>query len=731
MIRTQRHFWISWIVWGLPGVAFGASARLTNGALIVSIDDRSGVYTIAEAPRESPVIVRAEVAAEIDHRWVKGSQYPRHEVVESDFTDALGSGRQATVTSSGLGGKPDLVYTIRLYEDRTFGELRLQLRNRSDQAYTVQSLRPLQATGKEILSLGGTPASDRVLSDSFSEDWPPLQIYDLGKAPHGMHRAVGSQLVFNRETRQSVFFGALTADRLLTIFHLQTQTAAPGGPAVTGFTVDSTGTTEIQATDEESDLRHGPRDNLIELSLALPAGGSLDAERLMFAAGAQYHTLLETYGAAIRQLHHSRIPAENMLGWWSWTAFYTKVTDRAALKNADVLAGTLKPFGYDWLHIDLGYSYARGDYAIPNLEQFPHGMQPLTERVKRFGLRLGVWTAPFEVSERSSVYKEHRDWLVHNAKGEPIQVTTAEEHPGERVFVLDPTHPQAQRHLEATYRTLTHDWGVSYIKLDFMDNTAIEGYYFRPGTTALEAQRIGLQLIRRVVGDQVLLDKDGSPMLTPVGLVDDGRISQDTGHTFERSKEAAPAIAARYYMHRNFFINDPDAFTVSRQVVEERTIRAPLSLDEAEVSIVLAAVSGGLFEIGDNLPDLVKDADRLALVENPTLLRMVKLGHAAVPLDLLSYGAEDELPSVFLLRDLPGEAIVAVFNWTDKPRVRRLSFADLQLPANGKYELRDALRAGVPVAAVAEGLELKLAARSVRLIRILDSERQQSADASK
>lgn len=451
----------------------------------------------------------------------------------------------------------------------------------------------------------------------------------------------------------------------------------------------------------------------------------------MFAAGAQYHTLLETYGAAIRQLHHARIPGENMLGWWSWTAFYTKITDQAALNNADVLAQSLKPFGYDWLHIDLGYSYARGDYAIPNLEQFPRGMQPLTDRVKRSGLRLGVWTAPFEVSERSSVYKEHRDWLVHNARGEPIQVTTAEERSGERVFVLDPTHPQAQRHLEETYRILTRDWGVSYIKLDFMDNTAIEGYYFRPGTTALEAQRIGLQLIRRVVGDQVLLDKDGSPMLTPVGLVDDGRVSQDTGHTFERSKEAAPAIAARYYMHRNFFINDPDAFTVSRQVVEERTIRAPLSLDEAEVSIVLSAVSGGLYEIGDDLPDLVRDAGRLALVENPTLLRMAKFGRAAVPLDLLTYRAEDEQPSVFLLRDLPGESIVAVFNWTDKPVVRRLSFGDLQLPANGRYELRDALRAGAPVSAVAEGLELKLAAHSVRLIRILDGARQQAAGATK
>ena len=202
---------------------------------------------------------------------------------------------------------------------------------------------------------------------------------------------------------------------------------------------------------------------------------------------------------------------------------------------------------------------------------------------------MGVWTAPFEVAERAWIYEHHKDWLVHNAHGDPISIGKAEEVEGERLFVLDATHPDAQEYLRETYRTLVREWGVRYIKLDFMDNTAIEGYYHRPNTTALEAQHIGLEIIRKAVGEDVLLDKDGSPMLNPVGLVDEGRTSQDTGHAFLRSKEAEPGIAARYYMHRNFFIADPDAFTVSRQLIEERTIQSPLTLNEAQVSIALAA----------------------------------------------------------------------------------------------------------------------------------------------
>src|SRR5205823_3880099 len=227
-----------------------------------------------------------------------------------------------------------------------------------------------------------------------------------------------------------------------------------------------------------------------------------------------------------------------------------------------------------------------------------------------------------------------------------------------------------------------------YIKLDFMDNTAIEGYYYRPHTTAIEAQRIGLEIIRKTVGEQVLLDKDGSPMLNAVGLVDEGRISQDTAHTFLNTRDAATGIAGRYYMHRNFFVSDPDAFNISRQMVGPR-IRAPLTLNEAEVSIVLAAVSGGMFEIGDDLPTLESDVERLALLTHPDLLRVVQLGRASRPIDLLTYRPEDEQPSVFFLHEDDGQFLLAVFNWTEESRSRAVKLSEFDVPDGHTLQLYD------------------------------------------
>ena len=304
-------------------------------------------------------------------------------------------------------------------------------------------------------------------------------------------------------------------------------------------------------------------------------------------AGQDYHVQLETYAHAVRDLHHALVSKPAPWGWWSWTAYYFGLTQATALSNAQWLSQHLKDLGFDFFHFDAGYSYADGEYTTANATLFPNGMQELGHKVCRLGLNLALWTAPFRVSERAWVYQHHPEWLVHNTEGKPIPIGFVESS-HDAIYVLDPTHPGAQDYLRQTMRRSARDWGARYFKLDFMDDTAIEGVHYRSNTTALEAQRIGLQVIREAVGPDVYLDKDGSPMLNTVGLTDLGRLSTDTGHSFEGDKEDATGIAARYYMNGNFYGADPDAFSVSGQLITDQTwhqSKKPLTLDDAEVSI--------------------------------------------------------------------------------------------------------------------------------------------------
>lgn len=682
----------------------------------IAVDPSNGTYTVFDPVSKKPIF-QAAVGAQVDHRWIKSSDYPRHSIRRESVADDLGARESITVTNEGLANEPELICSLHLHAAPDFVTITVTLKNTATQATTVQAIRSVASLGS--LNLGGSDADDRVLSDSFSEDRPAITIHDLPDATNGMHRAVGSQLIYNRNSNRDLFLGTLSSEKFLTVLRLHIDK-----DHIASYEVDSTGTTELE---KENSLQDSPAEDHIELTLPLGPGAELSSERLLISTGTDYLTQLEDYGSLIRQLHHPRVVTHVPAGWWSWTAYYFGLNQGTALTNANWMAENLKKFGYDFFHIDEGYEYARGEYTTPNATLFPDGMRALERKITRFGLIPGIWTAPFDVSERAWVYEHHKDWLVHNAAGQPIHagwVSHRRSQPSlDHLFVLDTTNPAAQDYLRQTYSTLAKDWGIRYIKLDFMDDTAIEGYYHKPNTTALEAQRIGLQVIREAVGDNVLLDKDGSPMLNPVGLVDTGRISQDTGHKFIASRDAAPGIAARFFMNGNYYLADPDAFTVSGQTVADQDWHGgviALTLDEAKVSIALAAITGGMYEIGDDLPILGSAADRLALVKNQDLLNMARLGRSSRPLDLMSYTPVDGMPSIFLLQESKRQSILTVFNWTEKETEHKLDLDNLGLRVRGHNRIFDVFESK-QVSNDRDSVDINLAPHSVTVLKIIDT----------
>lgn len=692
--------------------------RAQDRALRVAVNG-DGSYSIGH-PESKEFALTSGVAAEVDGQWLHSSDYPKHAVKESPAQGDLGAAKQWQVTCSGLNGQPDLIYRLRSYSAQPFADLQIDLKNKTGRLIRVEAIRSVDATGATIANLDGPASEERVLSDSFSEDRPAMAIRNLADVENQMHRAVGSQLIYNRQSHQSLFLGALTSDRFLTILRLHLAPSSVSEPRVSAYEVDSTGTTEMA---RENSLQQSPASDQIQLSLPVSPGSQIESERILISVASDYHRQLETYGSLIRQIHHARTSAPPFMGWWSWTAFYFGLNEGAALTNAQWESEHLKAYGYNVFHIDEGYQYARGEYTTPNALLFPRGLGPLEYKVRGLGLVPGIWTAPFEVSERSWVFEHHPEWLVKNAKGDPIHAGWVVDKK-DSLFILDTTNPEAEDYLRQTYSKLVREWGIHYIKMDFMDDSAIEGYYHQPNTTALEAQRIGLKIIREAVGDDVYLDKDGSPMLNPVGFVDYGRISQDTGHTFKASKEAAPGIAARYYMNRNFFVADPDAFAVSTQTIGDQSwheSRQPATLEEAQVAMALAAVSGGMLEIGDNLPSLQNSPERVALLKNEDLINMVRLGKASLPVDLMSYSSQDGQPSIFYLKESDRQGILTIFNWTEKSLEHSIKLSELGLPIDGHYVISDVLEEKA-ISAPSDGVVVSsLPVHSVRVLKIVNT----------
>jgi alpha-galactosidase len=662
---------------GVP-VVLGAQQPDNSSPLRAAVDKVHGAFSLENSKGG---LRGASVAVEVDHHWLRASDLGQPTVTPGAESGELGAAESWTVAYPQKTDGPTLSYRLRAYRNAPFADLQITVRNTTAHNLTLEDIRPVDISSEKAIDLGAPEANERVLSDSLSEDRPQMAIHDLADAPHGVHRAAGSQLFFNRQSGQSLFIAALTSDKFLTVFKAHVPS---GSSSIASDQIADTGTTEFM---KEWSLEHAPAQDQLELSVTLAPGEEIKSERLLISLSDDYHYQLETYAHIIRDLHRGRVSAPTPMGWWSWTAYYAKLDEAKTLATADWMAENLKPLGYTFVHIDEGYAIGRGDYLTSDAKLFPNGMEPVEKKIAALGLTPAIWTAPFEVSELSWVYKNHSEWLVKNAEGKPIALPGATPPNRGRIYALDPTNPGARDYLTKTYSTMASEWGIRYFKLDFMEDSAIEGVHYRPNTSALEAQRIGLEIIRAAVGNEVWLDKDGSPMLNPVGIVDMGRISQDTGHHFQEIKDAATGIAARYYMNRNWFIADPDAFMVTKGEGKHT-----MTLDEAKVSIALSAVSGGMFEIGDIVTSLDAEPDRLALIRNPALIEMAKRGAASTPIDLLTYAPEDLQPSIFFLKpaDSSGAGILTVFNWSNNKRTHELRPEDVGLTGRaGNYQFED------------------------------------------
>ncbi len=256
----------------------------------------------------------------------------------ASFDDALGSGQLLTVTHTGLPGTPDLVCEFRVYELQPWGDIRMSVGSSTGTSIEVHALRVVSSNAGAVLNLNGPASEDRVLSDDFSEN--PVQLMDLGEPKDGLHLGFGSQLTYNKRSGQSIFLGALSADRFLTVFHLLSTTGPDAH--LLSYDVSDTGT-GAAVGDQSKEFPSGHPD---PFRVQAPAGTSIGSERLMFAIGSDYHGQLENYGRAIRILHKALVTTAAPIGWWSWTAYYYGVTENTVLTNAAWLKQNIESFGY-------------------------------------------------------------------------------------------------------------------------------------------------------------------------------------------------------------------------------------------------------------------------------------------------------------------------------------------------------------------------------------------------
>jgi alpha-galactosidase len=255
----------------------------------------------------------------------------------------------------------------------------------------------------------------------------------------------------------------------------------------------------------------------------------------------------------------------------------------------------------------------------------------------------------------SAVLRDHPEFALKAISGETLLVDTWLG----PCAVLDCSHGGAAEWLRTTIATVVGEWGYTLLKLDalaFAAQTADRTRYHARGTTALGNVRLGLEIIRQAAGEDVFLLGCTCHFGPAIGLVDAMRVGPDVKATW--SDKTRPSVRhamrmsmARNWMHRRWWLNDPDCLVLRATDTE---------LNAAEVRFLAAAValSGGLVVSSDNLPGLASDRDAL------TRSLMPPAGIAAAPIEV----GDGPVPAAWRARIDETRSLVGVLNWAEEPR---------------------------------------------------------------
>jgi hypothetical protein len=171
------------------------------------------------------------------------------------------------------------------------------------------------------------------------------------------------------------------------------------------------------------------------------------------------------------------------MGWNSWDAFGTTVTETQIKQQADFMAAKLNAHGWQYITVDIqwyqptakGHSYEEGatlamdgsSRLVPALEKFPsaadgRGFKPLADYVHGKGLKFGIHM--MRGIPRQAV-KQNTPILGSHVRAADIANINSVCTWNPDMYGVDMSKPGAQAYYDSLMQQLA-DWGVDFVKVD-------------------------------------------------------------------------------------------------------------------------------------------------------------------------------------------------------------------------------------------------------------------------
>lgn len=304
------------------------------------------------------------------------------------------------------------------------------------------------------------------------------------------------------------------------------------------------------------------------LDVSNGGGGVVLGERTLAAAtvvsreGREGESPLEALRAFCRQMcPKPRLPEGAVYGVNDWYTAYGKNDEGMLLRMTDLVAELAPAAGVrPYTVVDMGWKDGTANF---------HSMAAYAERVKKRGVRPGIWIRPLEAPEGTEV------GLLLPDKRFGSRAERAKE------LAFDPTHPDALERVRQKFRQLA-EWKFELVKHDFSSYDFLGQWGFEmgaqptlPGWHPHDRSRTNAEILldfykelRGVLGEKIGILGCNTVGHLGAGIFELQRTGDDTsGRVWERTRRmGVNTLAYRLPQHGTFFGLDPDCVGITKEV---------------------------------------------------------------------------------------------------------------------------------------------------------------------
>ena len=133
-------------------------------------------------------------------------------------------------------------------------------------------------------------------------------------------------------------------------------------------------------------------------------------------------------------------------------------------------------------------------------------------------------------------------------------------------YATDPTHPAVKANIEYTLKQWS-EWGVKYVKADFLNNGIIEGdsWYNPEITTGVQAYNYGMKILLETAKLYDMYIVESISPIFPYQYAHGRRVSCDRFSEIAESEYVLNAVSYGWWTDKLYAVNDPDHLVMCKQ----------------------------------------------------------------------------------------------------------------------------------------------------------------------